>query len=129
MKSVSALFKALSDETRLRIVNLLSDGELCVCDLTHALGMPQSTVSRHLALLKNAGIVTDRKCRTWAYYRLAEDSTPLGRDVSACLARHMKHIDQAREDLGALGAYRCGPDRNCEQPTTEGGGHERESAH
>ena len=61
MNLCCTFFKALSDETRLRIINLLSGGELCVGDLTHALKMPQSTVSRHIAFLKNAGLVTGRK--------------------------------------------------------------------
>lgn len=121
MKSISRLFKALNDETRLRIVNLLAWGELCVCDLIHALGMPQSTVSRHLATLKNAGIVTDRRCKTWAYYRLSEEVTPLYRDVLESLIKHLKAIELARNDLGALEQYRCGSERNCEQPPKRGG--------
>ncbi|MFP5239138.1 MAG: ArsR/SmtB family transcription factor [Acidobacteriota bacterium] len=121
MKSCSSLFKALSDETRLRIVNLLAEGELCVCDLTHALEMPQSTVSRHLAHLKNAGLISDRRYKTWAYYRLADDAPPLAREVVGSLTKHMRLIDQVRKDKAALGEYRCCPDRNCEQPPKRGG--------
>nr|HXK57067.1 metalloregulator ArsR/SmtB family transcription factor [Gammaproteobacteria bacterium] len=55
MKVIARLFKALSDETRLRILCLLLEGELCVCDIMAVLQLPQSTVSRHLAYLKNAG--------------------------------------------------------------------------
>jgi len=121
MKPFSILFKALSDETRLRIVNLLAEGELCVCDLTHALEMPQSTVSRHLAHLKNAGLVSDRRHKTWAFYRLADDAPPFAREIVDSLARHMRTIEPARKDLAALGEYRCCPDRNCEQPPKRGG--------
>jgi len=113
MESLARLFKALSDETRLRIVNLLAAGELCVCDLTQALGMPQSTVSRHLAHLKNAGIVRDRRSRTWAYYRLREDAEPFVRDLLACMAAHLAAPDRAARDLAALSAYRDSPDRSC----------------
>jgi ArsR family transcriptional regulator len=62
--------KALSDETRLRIVNLLSNyNELCVCEIVDALGLPQSTISRHLTVLKNAGLVEDRKQGLWVIYK------------------------------------------------------------
>ena len=61
MKQAAKIFKALSDETRLRILALLSQRELCVCDLMAVLDLPQSTVSRHLAYLRNAGWVEDRR--------------------------------------------------------------------
>jgi ArsR family transcriptional regulator len=70
VKPFSRLFKALSDETRLRIVALLSHGELCVCHLEEALGLSQPKVSRHLAALRSAGVVADRREGTWVYYRL-----------------------------------------------------------
>ena len=60
VRPVSRLFKALSDETRLRIVALLSHGELCVCHLHEALGLSQPNVSRQLAILRAAGVVEDR---------------------------------------------------------------------
>ena len=70
VRSVSRLFKALGDETRLRIFALLSHGELCVCHLEAALGLSQPNVSRHLAILRTAGIVDDRREGNWVYYRL-----------------------------------------------------------
>jgi ArsR family transcriptional regulator len=63
-------FRALSDETRLRLVNRLRDGEQCVCDLTDALDTGQSRMSFHLKTLKDAGIVTDRREGRWVYYAL-----------------------------------------------------------
>jgi ArsR family transcriptional regulator len=72
----SRLFKALGDETRLRIVALLSHGELCVCHLQEALGLSQPHVSRHLAVLRSAGVVTHRRERKWVYYRLARQPSP-----------------------------------------------------
>lgn len=114
MKYTSQLFKALTDETRLRIIGLLFEGELCVCDLTHALGMPQSTVSRHLAHLKNAGLVTDRRCKTWAFYRLSDEARPIVRDVLAALARHLTELDPTRKDIASLQEYRSSSERSCE---------------
>ncbi len=66
-----ALFHALSDETRLEILELLRDGEQCVCDLQAALGAAQSRLSFHLKVLRDAGIVTDRKEGRWSYYAMA----------------------------------------------------------
>jgi len=63
-------FHALSDETRLQLLELLRDGEQCVCDLTDALDAAQSRLSFHLKTLKDAGFVTDRKQGRWVYYAL-----------------------------------------------------------
>jgi len=63
-------FGALSDETRLRLIGLLVEGEQCVCDLTDALDAAQSRLSFHLKVLKDAGLVTDRKDGRWVYYSL-----------------------------------------------------------
>ncbi len=65
------MFKALGDDTRLRIVALLSHGELCVCHVQDALGLTQPNASRQLGILKNAGIVESRRAGTWTYYKLA----------------------------------------------------------
>lgn len=68
-----ALFKALSDQTRLRCLALLSaHNELCVCELTHALALPQPKISHHLGTLRRAGLVSDRKVGLWIYYRINE---------------------------------------------------------
>jgi len=73
----SRLFTALGDETRLRIVALLCHGELCVGHLQEALGLSQSNVSRHLAVLRGAGVVDDRRNGTWVYYRLLSHEDPV----------------------------------------------------
>ena len=68
------LCKALSDSTRLRCVALLAGhDELCVCELTHALGLPQPKVSHHLGALRKAGLVSDRKEGLWIYYRIKDE--------------------------------------------------------
>src|SRR6185436_247112 len=76
VRPISRLFKALADETRLRIVALLSQGELCVCHVQEALGLPQPNVSRQLGILRAAGIVADRRDGTWVYYRLLAQEDP-----------------------------------------------------
>lgn len=68
MNELSVLFRALSDETRLRILKLLEGGELCVCDIVAALGMSQPKVSFHLGVLKEAGLLKDRKEGRWMHY-------------------------------------------------------------
>ena len=70
MKELAALFKALSDETRLRIIKLLEQGELCVCDIVAALDMAQPKVSFHLNALKEADFIRDRKQGRWIHYRI-----------------------------------------------------------
>src|SRR6186713_1162894 len=70
--TLESCFMGLSDRTRLRIVNLLSEGELCGCDIEHVLDVPQSNVSRHLNYLKRAGLVLDRREGYRVFYRLAQ---------------------------------------------------------
>ena len=74
MKNIVDILKALSNETRLRIINLLYLKELCVCDIVETLNITQTKASRHLQYLKNAGLVEDRKSAQWVYYSMAEIS-------------------------------------------------------
>ena len=72
--SPDSLFSSLANDTRLRcLMLLLRQGELCVCELTHALGISQPHVSRHLALLRESGLVADRRAGLWVYYRINPD--------------------------------------------------------
>ena len=70
MNDLETIFKALSDETRPRVIKLLEHGELCVCDITAALDMVQPKVSFHLSTLKEAGFIRDRKQGKWIHYSL-----------------------------------------------------------
>jgi ArsR family transcriptional regulator len=70
----AALFHALSDEARLEIIQILLDGEHCVCDLQSHLDVAQSRLSYHLKVLKDAGVVTDRREGRWSYYTLNRDA-------------------------------------------------------
>jgi len=74
--SLAGLLKALADETRLRIVSMLGHGELCVCHLEAALRLGQPTVSRHLAVLRHAGVVTARRSGSWMHYSLRAQRDP-----------------------------------------------------
>jgi len=74
LRSASQVFHALSDETRLEIVAMLAGGERCVCDLMGALDAAQSRLSFHLKVLKDAGIVLDRRDGRWVYYSLNKES-------------------------------------------------------
>jgi DNA-binding transcriptional ArsR family regulator len=71
------VFKALGDETRIRIVRLLAKRSLCVCQIVDALGEPQYKVSRHLGILKRAGILVDRREGTWMHYSLHPECHPV----------------------------------------------------
>lgn len=72
LSEYAACLKALSDETRLKIVLLLLEsGELCVCELETALSLPQHKISRHLAILRGRGLVSNRRAGTWVYYSLS----------------------------------------------------------
>ena len=68
------MLKALADENRIRILNLLRNDELCVCDIEAVLGIKQSNASRHLNRLKVAGIIDSEKKSQWVYYRLKDDT-------------------------------------------------------
>jgi len=85
-ETLAALFKTLSEPVRLRIVYLLlKSGELCVCDLVETLGLSQSVVSRHLAYLRNNGLVATRREGVWVHYRIVEDCcNPLFEHIRQC---------------------------------------------
>ena len=70
MRDTAGIFKALSDETRLRVMKLLGVRELCVCELMQVLNMSQPRISRHLGVLKNAGLVNDHREGKWVFYSL-----------------------------------------------------------
>jgi ArsR family transcriptional regulator, arsenate/arsenite/antimonite-responsive transcriptional repressor len=80
------LFQALSDETRLRILERLRRGERCVCDLTDALDAAQSRLSFHLRILKEAGLVTDRRVGRWSYYAINPDGLEQAAQLAGALA-------------------------------------------
>ncbi|MCB2182464.1 MAG: metalloregulator ArsR/SmtB family transcription factor [Desulfobulbaceae bacterium] len=113
MKTTVHLIKALSDETRLRILALLQDGELCVCDLMSVLQLPQSTVSRHLAYLRNAGWAEDRRQNKWMYYQLNRETSGLQKKLLTQLQEHLAQLAQIKNDRKKLQDYLASKKEQC----------------
>jgi ArsR family transcriptional regulator, arsenate/arsenite/antimonite-responsive transcriptional repressor len=105
MKKLAQTFKALSDETRLRILALLTHGELCVCDLMAVLVLPQSTVSRHLAYLRNADMLLDQRKGVWMYYRLDDKFQTIESQPWKDLLNQFQKQEQAKRDHIELERY------------------------
>jgi ArsR family transcriptional regulator len=112
MEELTAIFKALSDGTRLRIVKLLEKGELCVCDIVAALDMVQPKVSFHLSTLKEAVLIKDRKQGMWIHYILNEtDLFKRMLMVSVCEKADGGQIEEDRKRLSRfLKSKKSGPD-------------------
>jgi ArsR family transcriptional regulator, arsenate/arsenite/antimonite-responsive transcriptional repressor len=111
VSDVERTVKALADATRLRILGLLGRGEVCVCHIHESLGLPQSKVSRHLAYLRRAGLVTARKEGLWVYYSLAVHGSALDvvvTSVRQCLG-HVAAAEKDRKRLEARTACVCSP--------------------
>jgi len=102
LNSLETLFKALADGTRLRILGLLQSGEICVCDIHGSLGLPQPTVSRHLAYLRKSGLVLGRKDGLWVHYRLASLSDPVMQTVVDAVNHALGHVDAGEKDRRRL---------------------------
>ena len=99
MKQLITITSALSDETRLRALLLLRDGELCVCQVIDTLGLSPSNISRHMTLLYQAGLVERRKEGKWHYYRLASDDAPaIVKDALAWVLSNTKNDPAALQD-------------------------------
>jgi len=97
------LFSLLGDSTRLRMTALLAvEGELCVCELTHALGVSQPKASRHLASMREAGLVVARRQGTWMHYRIDPDLPPWALRVVEAAAQEMHAMDPFRRDARQL---------------------------
>ena len=113
----SRFFKALGDEMRLRIVALLSHGELCVCHIEEALGLSQSNVSHHLAVLRNAGIVEPHRTGKWVYYRLLPQMDEVCRDQLQALTTIYRRYDGLTEVVARL--QRSRGTISCQLPSEE----------
>ncbi len=112
MKQAARLFKSLSEETRLRILLLLQGhGELCICDLMAALELPQSTISRHVAYLKNAGWLQDRRGGVWMYYSLVSDLPKPSADLLQVACALCAALAGAEQDRLRLHQYAA--EKNC----------------
>jgi len=122
VRRVADFYKALSDEARLGILLMLHlHGELCVCDIMGALGITQSKASRHLATLRHAGLVSDRREGQWSHYRIRQDLADIERAGLTNAMDAVAALDASRELTEALNrqlrAKRqpsdCGDDVRC----------------
>lgn len=102
MKHLEQYFKALADSNRLRILNLLVHGELCVCDIQYILQTAQPLISRHLAYLKNSGMVIDRREGYRIYYRLLEGRQTVNKQLFEFLRNAFKSEEQLQQDTRRL---------------------------
>ena len=110
----SQLFKALSDTTRLRCLSLLvNEEELCVCELTHALALPQPKISHHLAALRKAELVTDRKRGLWIYYRISREIPQWVVEVIRTTADGIKDEEPYASDAVTLAGMSNRPSSIC----------------
>lgn len=105
VENMETMLKALAERTRLRILALLTQGELRVCDLMAALNMPQSTISRHLAYLKNSSWIQMHRKKGWIYYRLAEGDPWFQQRIWDILDHYLHQLPEVRSDLQKLKSY------------------------
>jgi ArsR family transcriptional regulator, arsenate/arsenite/antimonite-responsive transcriptional repressor len=103
------LFRALADRTRLRLLNLMAETEICVCFFVEVLGTNQPKISRHLAYLRRAGVVTARREGKWMHYRIAEPPDPHGASVFREVRAWLRQDQEMRRDRERLVKVCCAP--------------------
>jgi ArsR family transcriptional regulator, arsenate/arsenite/antimonite-responsive transcriptional repressor len=108
LQELETFFLALADKTRLRLLNLMRDEEICVCFFTEVLGESQPKISRHLAYLRNAGLVEARRDGKWMHYRIIEPNNELARRVLRETLEGLRERDDMREDHEKLYVACCG---------------------
>ena len=97
-RHINLMFRAFSDPTRLRILHLIQERELCVGDIVGVLRLPQPTVSRHLAYLRRAGLVKGRKDGLWVYYSLAAPESSFHHRLVGCLGTCFGDVPEIARD-------------------------------
>ena len=95
---LEGVFKALADKTRLRILALLGNNEVCVCHIHDSLGLPQPAVSRHLAYLRRAGLVSVRRDGVWMHYQVAQSLPPAVQAVLNAAVNALAHVATTTKD-------------------------------
>jgi len=106
MRKFMAVTKALADANRVRILMFLRHGELCLCQIIEILGLAPSTVSKHMTVLYQAGIVETRKEGRWMYYRLPKKNSPSGRNLLKWLENDLAEDERIAADEKKLKAVR-----------------------
>jgi ArsR family transcriptional regulator, arsenate/arsenite/antimonite-responsive transcriptional repressor len=104
-------FAALADKTRLRLLNLMRDGEVCVCFFAETLGTNNPKISRHLSYLKRANLVTGRREGKWMHYRLNEPTDATAREVFDAAMKMIESDSQMEADRQRLFEFCCSIDR------------------
>ena len=99
MDNLVQCLRALSEEVRLRIIMLLTQGELCVCDIMEVLNEPQSKVSRHLSYLKNSGLITAKRVGVWMHYSLAELQDEASRAQLDFMKKQFSRLRLFKDDM------------------------------
>jgi ArsR family transcriptional regulator len=107
--SLDLLFRALADRTRLRLLNLIADKEICVCYFVDILGISQPKISRHLAYLRKAGIVTARRQGRWMHYRLVIPPDTAAAGILKETLSHLRKMPEMQDDLAKLETSCCSP--------------------
>ena len=102
LHEMETFFKALADETRLRILGLLLAGEVCVCDIHESLKIPQPKASRHLAYLRRSGLVDTRREGLWIHYRLGKLADPVMAAIVDAVRHALTHVDTVHRDGARL---------------------------
>ena len=103
------LFKALADRTRLRLLNLMGAGEVCVCFFVEVLGMNQPKISQHLAYLRRAGVVAARREGKWMHYRVATPEDTRAAQVFSEVMSWLREDREMQKDLVRLQNFCCAP--------------------
>ena len=103
------LFRALADPTRLRLINLMAEQEICVCYFIEVIGAPQPKISRHLAYLRRAGLVAARREGKWMHYRLTVPRDSHAASILKSTIEALKENEEIQRDCDRLNRACCGP--------------------
>jgi ArsR family transcriptional regulator len=107
--NIELLFKALADRTRLRLINLIGDDEVCVCFFVEVLNTNQPKISRHLAYLRRAGVVSSRREGKWIHYRVIEPPDPHAANIFREVRAWLANDEQMQRDREQLVRICCAP--------------------
>jgi ArsR family transcriptional regulator len=109
--SLDHLFRALADPTRLRLLNLIADREICVCYFVEILKISQPKVSRHLAYLRKAGIVAARREGKWMHYKLVVPKDEIAWNILRETLKHLREKPEMKSDVSRLTTACCSPQK------------------
>jgi ArsR family transcriptional regulator len=110
-QSIDTLFRALADTTRLRLLNLIAEREICVCYFVEILRISQPKISRHLAYLRRAGLIEARREGKWIHYRLAMPEDQAAASILREALKHLKQTPEMRKDSSRLSSACCMPQK------------------